>query len=105
MPKGTFSGVRNFRIRVAGSKGAEYEVFMLGEYPRACTCPSFEHRAGPAGEDCKHMKARRGRRAVGSTRCARCMKWLSPEEVAWSSQEEVPQGSFACAECNGVHLS
>ncbi len=105
MPKGTFTGVLNQRIRVAGSKGAEYEVFMLGAFPRACSCPSFEHRAGPAGEDCKHMKARRGRRAVGTTRCVRCPSWLTPEELTWAADHEVPSGSIACAECSGAHLS
>lgn|GEM_PF-4030658 len=99
MPKGSFSNVRNHAIRVAGSKGAVYEVFLLGEFPRACTCPNFEHRAGPAGEDCKHMKARRGSRAVGTTRCVRCKSWLTPEELTLMIATEIPSGSYTCGDC------
>jgi hypothetical protein len=100
MPKGSFFDIRRERIRVAGSKGAEYEVVVLGVSPQWCTCPSFQHRAGPAGEDCKHMKARRGRKAIGVTRCARCSSWLTPEELTQASAREIPQGSYTCSECS-----
>jgi hypothetical protein len=100
MPKGSFTDVRTFQVRVAGSRGAEYYVWMLGSYPRACSCPSFEHVKGPAGEDCKHMHARRGRRAIGFTRCARCPSWLTPEELASAAERQIPPGSITCSECD-----
>lgn len=101
MPKASFSEFMTKRVRVKGSKDNEYIVTMLGVAPQWCTCPSFEHRDGPSGNDCKHMKARRGRKAIGVTRCARCPNWLTPEELAAAADQEIPQGSICCAECVG----
>lgn len=104
MPKLSFRDAVTKRVRVKGSRDNEYVVTMLGVMPQWCTCPSFEHRAGPAGEFCKHMKARHGRKAVGVTRCARCPNWLTPEDIAAAEAAEVPQGSYSCAECSDVSI-
>jgi hypothetical protein len=100
MPKTTFDQTMMRKIRVQGSGKNIYLVTMLGSMPQWCTCPNFEHVAGPRGEFCKHMKARHGRKAVGVTRCARCPNWLTPEDIAYGLQQEVPAGSVCCAECN-----
>lgn len=102
MPKGKFLGGGQDKVRVLGSKGEEYTVFVIGVSPRACTCPSYEHRNGPAGTDCKHMKARRGSRAIGSTKCVRCLSWLTPEEMTYAHALEIPEGSIPCQECHVV---
>lgn len=100
MPKIDMRRVLTTRVRVKGSGNNEYVVTMLGSMPQWCTCPSFEHRAGPAGEFCKHMKARHGRKAVGATRCVRCPSWLTPEELAAAEAAGVPQGSRTCENCS-----
>jgi hypothetical protein len=102
MPKISFAETTVRRVRVQGSGDNEYIVTVLGAMPQWCTCPSFEHRAGPAGEFCKHMKARHGSKAKGVTRCARCPNWLEPEELLAALASEIPQGSITCAECNGT---
>jgi hypothetical protein len=104
MPKINIFDTRITRILVKGSGNNEYVVTMLGRMPQWCTCPSFEHRAGPSGQFCKHMKARHGQKAIGVTRCVRCPNWLTPEDLALAQEQEIPQGSIACSECaSGVH--
>lgn len=78
MPRAGFGIVD---VEVAGSRGNTYYVTITGGIPTACNCPNFEHRAGPAGTMCKHMRARSGRKAVGVTRCAECQAWLTPAEI------------------------
>lgn len=99
MPKVKFSETFSAQIRVKGSGNNEYIVTMLGMMPQSCTCPNFEHRAGPMGEFCKHMKARHGRKAIGVTRCASCMNWLTPEELSDINAEEGTPGSATCDSC------
>jgi hypothetical protein len=103
MPKISIFDSRISRVRVKGSGSNEYEVVMLGRMPQSCTCPSFEHRAGPTGTFCKHMKARHGQKAIGVTRCSRCPNWLTPEDLEWSKEQEIPQGSRPCEECRVSH--
>lgn len=105
MPKISFSESTTRRVRVRGSGSNEYLVTMLGTMPQWCTCPSFEHRAGPAGEFCKHMKARHGRKSVGVTRCARCPNWLTPEELASAAERDISDGSICCSECDNAPKS
>ena len=102
MPKISIFDSRTARIRVKGSGGNEYEVIMLGRMPQACTCPSFEHRNGPAGTFCKHMTARHGQKAIGVTRCVRCPNWLTPEDLEWAQEQEIPKRSIPCEECRVV---
>lgn len=79
MPRTSFTTVE---VEVKGSKGDEYWVLIVGDFPTGCTCPSYKHRNGPAGTMCKHMVERSGQKAVGVTRCARCRAWLTPAEIS-----------------------
>lgn len=100
MPKtqwAEFLGER--RVRVAGSRGAEYVVTMLGSVPQWCTCPSFEHRNGPAGTFCKHMSARHGQKAIGRTRCASCHAFLTPEQIMAAQDAGSVEPQLCCPEC------
>lgn len=99
MPKMTWDAVRMHRVRVKGSKGAEYVVTVSGSMPQWCTCPSFEHRNGPAGTFCKHMKSLHGREAIGRTRCASCRSYLTPEDIDASSARGVAEPQIRCPEC------
>lgn len=99
MPKIPFAKTLPSRVRVQGSGKNEYTVHMLGTMPQWCTCPSFVHRAGPAGEFCKHMKARHGRKAIGVTCCRVCRHWFTPEELQDISSQEVEPGFACCESC------
>ena len=105
MPKTQWSDfVGERRVRVAGSRGAEYVVTFLGTMPKWCTCPSFEHRAGPRGEFCKHMKARHGSQAIGRTRCASCHSFLTPEDITTAVDQGIPEPQRCCPECTPAQV-
>ena len=95
MPKGSFS-VKMETIRVRGSRDNEYTLWVLGVSPRACDCPAFQYNSS---QDCKHMRARRGEKAVGSTKCAGCRAWLTPEDVTSNQSFAVPEGAYTCSDC------
>lgn len=78
MPYANFSLVI---VAVSGSKGQRYYVEITGGIPTSCTCLDYEYRRIHDGTMCKHMKARSGIKAVGTTRCVQCLAWLSPEEI------------------------
>lgn len=99
MPKVSITEKFENRVEVKGSGDSIYIVTILGRLPRSCTCPSFEHRAGPNGQFCKHMKARHGVKAKGVTQCARCPNWLTPEDINSAVVNEIPNGSICCSEC------
>jgi SWIM zinc finger len=95
-------------VQVAGSKGKTYVVEIVGGMPVSCSCPNYEHRAGPDGTMCKHMRIRSGIKAVGVTRCALCSAWLSPAEIESQPEPEAPDSlhdqefARACDECRLV---
>lgn len=95
-------------VAVAGSRGRRYYVEVVGGTPTSCTCPDYEHRRIHDGTMCKHMRARRGLKAVGVTKCALCGAWLSPEEIEDQPEPEAPDSvhdlEFArlCNVCRAV---
>jgi hypothetical protein len=78
MPRTTFAFVS---VEVAGSRGARYVVEISGDFPFTCSCPDYEYRSGPDGTMCKHMRARSGTKAIGTTRCVKCLAWLTPADL------------------------
>lgn len=103
MPTADF---RSTHVKVSGSRGAEYIVDIHGGFPVNCTCPAFEYRSVTAGP-CKHMRARSGLKAVGTTRCAVCLGWLTPAEIKDQPEPDPPDSlldrEFArvCSACSG----
>lgn len=100
MPKlGSFT-VRS--IRVPGSGEKRYTVTLVDDVPVACTCPHFEHRAGPEGQSCKHMKTRVGPSAIGTTRCESCRVLLSCEDI---DAQPLAKGDPATRRCESCRSS
>lgn len=105
MPRASF-GITE--VEVAGSRDNTYYVVITGGIPTSCNCPNFEHRAGPAGTMCKHMRARSGRKAVGVTSCVHCRAWLTPTEIKDQPEPEASDPSHGdplqrmCSACSSV---
>lgn len=68
-------------VQVAGSRGAIYTVEIIGDHPFTCTCKDYEYRATHESYMCKHMRARSGKKSIGTTRCGKCLVWLSPADL------------------------
>jgi hypothetical protein len=86
-------------VQVAGSRGAFYTVEIIGDLPFTCTCPDYEYRATHESYRCKHMRARSGKKAIGTTRCGRCFCWLSPSDLKDRSAKV--SDPAMCAGCLG----
>lgn len=97
-----WNAARMRTVSVAGSGDNVYTVGILGTFPKWCTCPNFEHRSGPRGEDCKHMKARRGRQAIGRTVCKTCNSYLSPSDIQHCVDHKIAEPDRVCSECSSV---